>query len=804
MKYDHKLTEPKWQKIWEDNGVFEAKDNSDKKKFYALVEFPYPSGAGMHVGHIKAYSGLEVVSRKRRMEGYNVLFPIGFDAYGLPTENYAIKTHIHPRQVTDTNIERFTSQLKKVGFSFDWNRVIDTTEESYYKWTQWIFLKMFENGLAFRDKTLVNYCPSCKVVLSNEDSQGGKCDICHSDIVQKSKDVWYLRITEYADKLLEGLKDVDYLPNVKLQQENWIGKSTGAFVNFTVKDTDETLRIYTTRPDTLFGVTFMVMAPEHPMLDKYKDMIANFDEVEKYRGECAKKTEFERTQLVKDKTGVRLQGFVGVNPVNGKVIPIFISDYVMMGYGTGAIMAVPAHDQRDYDFAKKFGIDIIEVIKGGDISKEAYTGDGEMVNSDYLNGYTDKKSSIERILQELEKQGIGEKGVQYKMKDWAFNRQRYWGEPIPIVHCEKCGMVAVPYEELPLKLPEVENFEPGQDGESPLAKIEDFVNCTCPKCGGKAKRETDTMPQWAGSSWYFLRYIDPHNDNELANMEKLRYWMPIDWYNGGMEHVTRHLIYSRFWHKFLYDIGMVPCEEPYAKRTAQGLILGPDGVKMSKSRGNVVDPNEVVDQYGADVLRTYVLFMGDYEQAAPWSESSMKGCKRFTDRIWNLQDILVEGNEYSEELSTDFHKTIKKVSEDIESLKFNTAIASLMTLINAIYTKGSINRAELKTFLLLANPFAPHITEEINSIVFENEGLLASAQWPEFDEAKCKDESVEIAVQVCSKIKAKIMVSLSATDDEVYAQCLENESVQKALEGMTIIKKFYKKGNLVNFVAKPM
>ncbi len=804
MKYDHKLTEPKWQKIWEDTGIFEAKDDSDKKKFYALVEFPYPSGAGMHVGHIKAYSGLEVVSRKRRMEGYNVLFPIGFDAYGLPTENYAIKTHIHPRQVTDNNIERFTSQLKKVGFSFDWNRVIDTTEEDYYKWTQWIFLKMFENGLAFRDKTLVNYCPSCKVVLSNEDSQGGKCDICHSDIVQKSKDVWYLRITEYADKLLDGLKDVDYLPNVKLQQENWIGKSTGAFVNFTVKDTDETLRIYTTRPDTLFGVTFMVMAPEHPMLDKYKDMIKNFGDVEDYRTECSKKTEFERTQLVKDKTGVKLDGFVGINPVNGKEIPIFISDYVMMGYGTGAIMAVPAHDQRDYDFAKKFGVDIIEVIKGGDISKEAYTGDGEMVNSDFLNGFTDKKSSIAKMLEELEKLGIGEKGVQYKMKDWAFNRQRYWGEPIPIVHCEKCGMVAVPYDQLPLKLPKVENFEPGQDGESPLAKIDDFVNCTCPKCGGKAKRETDTMPQWAGSSWYFLRYIDPHNDNELANMDKLKYWMPIDWYNGGMEHVTRHLIYSRFWHKFLYDIGAVPCEEPYAKRTAQGLILGPDGVKMSKSRGNVVDPNEVVDQYGADVLRTYVLFMGDYEQAAPWSESSMKGCKRFTDRIWNLQDILTDGDTYSDELSADFHKTIKKVSEDIEGLKFNTAIASLMTLINAIYTKGTINKTELKTFLLLANPFAPHITEEINSIVFEGEGMLAQTQWPEFDEAKCVEAAVEIAVQVCSKIKARIMVNVNATEDEVYAQCLENEDVKKALEGMTIIKKFYKTGKLVNFVAKPM
>ena len=801
MNYNFKTAEQKWQDKWEQAGVFHAEDGSDKKKFYALVEFPYPSGAGMHVGHIKAYSGLEVVSRKRRMEGYNVLFPIGFDAYGLPTENYAIKTGIHPRQVTDTNIAKFTSQLKRVGFSFDWNRVVDTTEEGYYKWTQWIFLKMFENGLAFRDKTLVNYCPSCKVVLSNEDSQGGKCDICHSDIVQKSKDVWYLRITEYADKLLEGLKEVDYLPNVKLQQENWIGKSTGAFVNFSIRNTEETLKIYTTRPDTLFGVTFMVMAPEHPMLDKYKDMINNFSEVEAYRTECAKKTEFERTQLVKDKTGVKLDGFVAINPVNNKEIPIFISDYVMMGYGTGAIMAVPAHDQRDYDFAKKFGVDIIEVIKGGDMSVEAYTGDGEMVNSDYLNGYKDKKSSIARILEELEKQGIGEKGVQYKMKDWAFNRQRYWGEPIPIVHCDKCGMVAVPYSELPLRLPEVENFEPGQDGESPLAKIEDFVNCTCPKCGGKAKRETDTMPQWAGSSWYFLRYIDPHNDNELANMEKLRYWMPVDWYNGGMEHVTRHLIYSRFWHKFLYDIGAVPCEEPYAKRTAQGLILGPDGVKMSKSRGNVIDPNEVVDVFGADVLRTYVLFMGDYEQAAPWSENSVKGCKRFIDRIWNLQEILTDGNEYTSELSSSFHKTIKKVTEDIETLKYNTAIAALMTLLNAIYAKGAINKAELKTLLLLVNPFAPHVTEEINEAVF-GDGMLAVTQWPTFDEAKCVDETIEIVVQVNGKVRAKLNIPAEIESADAIAMAKADEKIAAEIAGKTVVKELYVKGRLVNIVVR--
>ena len=800
MNYDFKANEQKWQEKWEQAGVFNAQDNSDKKKFYALVEFPYPSGSGMHVGHIKAYSGLEVVSRKRRMEGYNVLFPIGFDAYGLPTENSAIKTGIHPRQLTDKNIAKFSSQLKRVGFSFDWNRVVDTTEEGYYKWTQWIFLKMFEHGLVFRDKTLVNYCPSCKVVLSNEDSQGGKCDICHSDIVQKSKDVWYLRITEYADKLLEGLDGVDYLPNIKLQQENWIGKSTGAFVNFSVNGTDEKLRIYTTRPDTLFGVTFMVMAPEHPLLDKYSDMIKNFADVENYRAECAKKTEFERTQLVKDKTGVKLDGFTATNPVNGKEIPIFISDYVMMGYGTGAIMAVPAHDQRDYDFAKKFGIDIIEVIKGGDISVEAYTGDGEMVNSDYLNGYTDKKSSIARVLEELEKQGIGEKGVQYKMKDWAFNRQRYWGEPIPIVHCPHCGIVPVPYSELPLKLPKVENFEPGQDGESPLAKIDSFVNCTCPKCGQAAKRETDTMPQWAGSSWYFLRYIDPKNEERFADMEKLKYWGMVDWYNGGMEHVTRHLIYSRFWHKFLYDIGEVPTAEPYAKRTAQGLILGPDGVKMSKSRGNVIDPNDVVDAFGADVLRTYVLFMGDYEKAAPWSEDSVKGCKRFIDRVWNLQTILTDGEEYSKKLEAPFNRAIKKVSSDIETLKYNTAIAALMTLLNEIYDAGAVTKKELRTFITLLNPFAPHVTEEINELLGGE--MLASSQWPTYDEAKCVDAEVEIVAQINGKVRAKLSVPADIEAADAIAMAKANDKISEEISGKTIVKELYVKGRLVNIVVK--
>ncbi len=801
MKYDFSAVEQKWQKKWEDEGVFHAQDNSDKPKFYGLVEFPYPSGAGMHVGHIKAYSGLEVVSRKRRMQGYNVLFPIGFDAYGLPTENYAIKTGIHPRKVTDMNIEKFSSQLKKVGFSFDWTRVVDTTEESYYKWTQWIFLKMFEKGLVFRDKTLVNYCPSCKVVLSNEDSQGGKCDICHSDIVQKSKDVWYLRITEYADKLLQGLDKVDYLPNIKLQQVNWIGKSTGAFVNFQIDGTDEKMKIYTTRPDTLFGVTFMVMAPEHPLIDKYAEKIGNMADIEAYRAECAKKTEFERTQLVKDKTGVRIDGFEAINPVNGKKIPIYISDYVMMGYGTGAIMAVPAHDQRDYEFAKKFGIDIIEVIQGGDINVEAYTGDGKMVNSDFLNGMEKKVDSIAKMAEFLEEKGIGEKGVQYKMKDWAFNRQRYWGEPIPIVHCEKCGIVPVPYEELPLRLPEVDNFQPGSDGESPLAKIESFVNCTCPKCGAAAKRETDTMPQWAGSSWYFLRYIDPHNTEAFADMDKLKYWGPIDWYNGGMEHVTRHLIYSRFWHKFLYDIGEVPFDEPYAKRTAQGLILGPDGDKMSKSKGNVVDPNEVVDSLGADVLRTYVLFMGDYEKAAPWSESSVKGCKRFVDRVWNLLEIVKDGEEYSKELETSFHKTIKKVSEDIENMKFNTAIAALMSLLNEIYEVGSITKGELKTFVKLLDPFAPHVSEEVWSQL-GGEGLLAIATWPEFDEAKTIDATIEVPVQICGKLRATITIAKDSTAEEAIAAAKADAKVLEFLDGKNIIKEIYVPGKIINIVAK--
>ncbi len=800
MKYDFKAVEAKWQKRWEEEQAFVAKEDTSKPKFYGLVEFPYPSGAGMHVGHIKAYSGLEVVSRKRRMQGYNVLFPIGFDAYGLPTENSAIKFNTHPRILTDRNIEKFSSQLKRVGFSFDWTKTIDTTEEEYYKWTQWIFLKLFENGLVFRDQALVNYCPSCKVVLSNEDSQGGKCDICHSDIVQKSKDVWYLRITEYADKLLQGLEDVDYPENIKLQQKNWIGKSTGAFVDFTVKGADETLRVYTTRCDTLFGVTFMVIAPEHPMIEKYRDRISNIASLDAYKEECSKKTEFERTQLQKDKTGVKIEGLSAINPVNGKEIPIYISDYVMMGYGTGAIMAVPAHDQRDYDFAKKFGIDIIEVIKGGEISVEAYTGDGEMVNSDFLNGIEKKADAIEKMLGFLGEKGIGERGVQYKMKDWAFNRQRYWGEPIPIVHCEKCGIVPVPYSELPLKLPKVDNFEPGEGGESPLAKIESFVNCKCPKCNGDAKRETDTMPQWAGSSWYFLRYIDPHNENVFADKEKLNYWLPVDWYNGGMEHVTRHLIYSRFWHKFLYDIGEVPTAEPYAKRSAQGLILGEDGEKMSKSKGNVVDPNDVVDTFGADVLRVYILFMGDYGMAAPWSDSSMKGCKRFLDRVADLSDM-AKGNGATPKLESLFHKTLKKVTNDIEDMKFNTAIASMMSLLNGIHDHGSLTVDELKMFVKMLCPFAPHLCEEMWALTGETE-LCSLSEWPEYDEAKTVDSTVEIVVQINGKVKAKMDIAADISAADAIALAKQQEKIVSELCGRQIIKELYVPKKLVNIVAK--
>ena len=799
MDYSFQKIEPKWQAKWEEEGIFHAEDFSEKPKFYGLVEFPYPSGAGMHVGHIKAYSSIEVLSRKRRMQGYNVLFPIGFDAFGLPTENYAIKTNTHPREITDKNIAKFSEQLKRVGFSFDWTRVIDTSRDDYYKWTQWIFLKLFEKGLVFRNKTLVNYCPSCKVVLSNEDSQGGKCDICHSDVVQLSKDVWYLKITKYADKLLLGLDEVDYPENIKQQQVNWIGKSTGAFVDFRLKDLDEKLEVYTTRCDTLFGVTFMVIAPEHPLIDKFSSKIKNMDAVLAYREEASRKTEFERTQLVKDKTGVRIEGITAVNPVSGKEIPIFISDYVMMGYGTGAIMAVPAHDQRDYEFAKRFGAEIIPVIEGGDLEKEAYSGDGVMINSDFLNGMTNKKDSIARMLEFLAEKGIGHAGVQFKMKDWAFNRQRYWGEPIPLIHCPNCGVVAVPYEELPLRLPDMDNFKPGEDGQSPLAKVESFVNCTCPKCGGAAKRETDTMPQWAGSSWYFLRYCDPHNSEKFADREKINYWMPVDWYNGGMEHVTRHLIYSRFWHHFLYDLGEVNTPEPYKKRSAQGMILGADGEKMSKSKGNVVDPLDIVSQYGADTLRVYVLFMGDYGSAAPWNDSSVKGCRRFLERVFALQDIVAP--ETVKSLEASLHKTIKKVSADIEEQKYNTAIAALMTFLNEVGKEKKIGREQLLCFVKLLNPFAPHIAEEI----YQNqggEGSLQLASWPEHDEAKTVDESIEIGVQVNGKLRATVTIPTDCEKSEALALAKADEKVQAALEGKNLVKEIYVPNKIVNLVVK--
>ncbi len=797
--YNPAEIEPRWQKHWDDNQTFAASDDHSKPKFYGLIEFPYPSGAGLHVGHPRSNTAMDIIARKRRMEGCNVLFPIGWDAFGLPTENFAIKNKIHPAIVTRQNVDHFRAQLKRLGFSFDYSREVDTTEPEYYKWTQWIFLKLFEHGMVFRDKTLVNYCPSCKVVLSNEDSQGGKCDVCHGDVVQLPKDVWYLRITKYADRLLEGLKSVDYPENIAQQQVNWIGKSTGAFVNFPIAGVDEKLEIYTTRPDTLFGVTFMVMAPEHPMIDKYADRIANMDAIIAYREECARKTEFERTQLVKEKTGLRIDGLNGINPLTGREVPIFISDYVMMGYGTGAIMAVPAHDQRDWEFARKFGVDIIEVIKGGDIEKEAYTGDGEMVNSGFLNGYANKKDSIARVLEEIEKKGYGKAGVQYKMKDWAFNRQRYWGEPIPLIHCPHCGVVAVPYEELPLRLPDVDDFQPGSDGKSPLAHIDSFVNCTCPKCGAAAQRETDTMPQWAGSSWYFLRYCDPHNPDAFASREALDYWMPVDWYNGGMEHVTRHLLYSRFWHQFLYDIGEVSCPEPYMKRTAQGLILGSDGEKMSKSRGNVVNPDDIIDDIGADAFRVYEMFMGAFDQAIPWSTEGARGCRRFLERVWKLMEMMNEGEGVSRDMAYDVNFTIQKVSDDYEKMKFNTAIAQLMTLVNTFYSKGQITRGELKILIQLLNPVAPHMTEEINRICnFCDE--LVREPWPVCDEKALVRDSVEIALQINGKVRGKLDVPSSITRDDAQEYFMAQEAVQKLVGGKTIRKLIYVPGRLVNIV----
>ncbi|SHE62850.1 leucine--tRNA ligase [Alkalibacter saccharofermentans] len=800
--YNYKNIESKWQKIWEDKELFKAVDFSDKPKFYGLVEFPYPSGIGLHVGHVRAYTSLEVISRKRRLEGYNVLFPIGWDAFGLPTENYAIQTGRHPRLVTDENIKVFTEQLKEIGYSFDWDRTVDTTDENYYKWTQWIFLKLFEKGLAYKNKTYVNFCNDCKVVLANEESQDGKCDRCGSEVVQMEKDVWFLKIREYSEKLLEGLEKVDFLPRIKLEQENWIGKSSGAEVDFQIDGTDDKLSVFTTRPDTLYGVTFMVVAPEHPLIEKYSEKISNMDQIKEYQEQAKKKTEFERVQLAKDKSGVEVKGVKVRNPLNGELVPLWVADYVMMGYGTGAIMAVPGHDGRDWEFAKKFDIPIIEVIQGGNVLEEAFTDieNGILVNSDIINGMNVKEAK-EKIISHLESHGVGKRTVNYKMKDWAFNRQRYWGEPIPVVHCETCGIVGVPENELPVKLPQVKNYKPTDTGESPLASIEEWVNTTCPKCGQKAKRETDTMPQWAGSSWYFLRYIDPRNNEEFASQDKLKYWLQIDWYNGGMEHVSRHLIYSRFWHRFLYDIGEVPVDEPYAKRTAQGLILGADGEKMSKSRGNVINPREIIGEYGADTLRTYIMFIGDYEKPAPWSDNGVKGCRRFLDRVWKLENILVDGNEYSKDNEVMMNKTIKKVTEDYENLKFNTAIAALMTLINEFNAKGKINKKEFSDFLLLLNPVAPHITEELWEVCGIG-GVLHEQGWPGFDPEKTVEDVIEMAVQVNGKVRGKIQIPVKSTQAEANAAAMTEESIKAHIEGKTIVKEIFVPGRIYNIVVK--
>lgn len=804
MKYNHLVVEPKWQKAWEEKGCFHAEENSDKKKFYALIEFPYPSGQGLHVGHPRPYTALDVVSRKRRLQGYNVLYPIGWDAFGLPTENYAIKNHIHPEIVTKNNVARFKKQIQSLGISFDWSREINTTDPEYYKWTQWIFLQLFKHGLAYKKEMAVNWCTSCKCVLANEEVVNGVCERCGSEVVRKVKSQWMLKITEYADRLIKDLDLVDYPDRVKAQQKNWIGKSTGAEVDFNTTEGDK-LTVYTTRCDTLFGATYMVISPEHPCIEKWNDKIKNIEDVKAYQAEAAKKSDFERTELVKEKTGVMLDGVKAINPVNGKEIPIFVSDYVLVSYGTGAIMAVPAHDTRDWEFAKKFNLPIIEVVKGGeDVQKEAFTdcATGVMVNSDFLTGLTVEEAK-KKMISWLEENKVGRAKTNYKLRDWVFSRQRYWGEPIPIVHCDKCGYVPIPESELPLRLPMVDSYEPTDTGESPLSKMTDWVETTCPCCGGKAYRETDTMPQWAGSSWYFLRYMDPHNKEALASKEALNYWSPVDWYNGGMEHTTLHLLYSRFWHKFLYDIGVVPTPEPYAKRTSHGMILGENGEKMSKSRGNVVNPDDIVQQYGADTMRLYEMFIGDFEKAAPWNDKGIKGCRRFIERYYNLQEKLIDGDEVRPELECSIHKTIKKVSEDIENIKFNTAIASLMALMNDINAVGSINKKEYAIFSILLNPFAPHVTEEIWSTCNLGDGMVVDQPWPEYDESKCKANEIEIAVQVNGKIKTKLMIPAEAEQAEVIALAKAEENVKKSVEGMNIIKEIYVKGRLVNIVVKP-
>ena len=806
--YNHKVVEKKWQKVWDDEKAFAATNDYSKPKYYALVEFPYPSGQGLHVGHPRPYTALDIVARKRRMQGYNVLYPMGWDAFGLPTENYAIKNKIHPKIVTENNVKHFKDQLHSLGYSFDWDREINTTDPKYYKWTQWIFLKLFKAGLAYKKEMPINWCTSCKVGLANEEVVNGVCERCGAPVVRKVKSEWMLKITDYADKLIEGLNDVDYIERVKVSQKNWIGRSTGAEVDFRIKDTEDKLRIYTTRCDTLFGVTYMVVSPEHPYLDKYKDQIKNWEEIVAYREQASRKSDFERAELAKDKTGVAIDGLTAINPVNGKEVPIWVSDYVLMSYGTGAIMAVPAHDERDWEFAKKFHLPIIQVVaKNGeevDVNEAAFTdvATGVLINSDFLNGL-EVKDAKEKMIKFLEEKGIGQAKTNYKLRDWVFSRQRYWGEPIPIVHCDKCGYVPIDESELPLLLPEVESYMPTDNGESPLAAMTDWVNTTCPCCGGPAKRETDTMPQWAGSSWYFLRYTDPHNDKALASPEALKYWLPVDWYNGGMEHTTLHLLYSRFWHKFLYDQGVVPTPEPYQKRTSHGMILGENGEKMSKSRGNVVNPDEIVDEYGADTLRLYEMFIGDFEKAAPWSQSSIRGCRRFIERYYNLQTILNDADGIRPELESSFHKAIKKVGDDIENIKFNTAIATLMALINDITATGAITKEELRIFTILLNPFAPHVTEEVFEMCKLGDGIVAEQKWPEYDEAKCKDETIEIVVQVNGKIKTKLNIPVESEKNAVLDMAKADANVAKAIENMNIIKEIYVPNKLVNLVVKP-
>lgn len=801
-EYNPSEIEKKWQDIWDEKQVYMTKTDKDKPKFYALVEFPYPSGDGLHVGHARPYTALDIVSRKRRLEGYNVLFPMGWDAFGLPTENFAIKHKIHPIEVTERNIARFKSQLKSIGFSFDWSREVNTTDPNYYKWTQWLFLKFYEKGLAYKKEMPINWCTSCKIGLANEEVVNGVCERCGGEVVQKVKNQWMLKITEYADRLIDDLDKVDFIDRVKTQQKHWIGRSEGAEVDFKVAGKEDMLRIFTTRPDTIFGSTYMVIAVEHPLIEKYKDDIENLDEVLEYRDMVSKKSDFERTELSKDKTGVELKGLKAINPANGKEIPIWISDYVLLSYGTGAIMAVPGHDERDWEFATKFNLPIVEVIKGGDVKKEAYTDtdSGILVNSEFLNDM-EVKDAIKYMIKWLEDNGLGTKKVNFKLRDWVFSRQRYWGEPIPLVYCEKCGWVPVPESDLPVMLPEVENYEPTDTGESPLAKIEEWVNTTCPKCGGEAKRETDTMPNWAGSSWYFLRYIDPHNNEEFASREELDYWLPIDWYNGGMEHTTLHLLYSRFWHKFLYDLRLVSTPEPFAKRTSHGMILGNNNEKMSKSRGNVINPDDIVNEFGADTLRTYEMFVGDFEKSAPWSESGVRGCRRYLDRVWRLQDIIVDGDEYTKELESNIHKTIKKVSEDYETLKFNTGIAALMSLLNDFNDHGKITKKDFKTYLILLHPVAPHITEELwSSMGFE--GYLHDIAWPKYDEAKTKDEVIDMPIQVNGKVRGTVEVNVGDSQDIIREKALKDDNIMKFIEGKNIVKEIFIQGKIYNIVVK--